>query len=112
MFRTAKNTWHPSPPAPARPACTTCHGTGWKLGNRGGAAQGGRCSCRPPYRLGKKRGEVGVSRRYEHCTLDIFRPQTVSQARALIEARRFAERFPGVERGLYLAGGPGVGKTH
>ena len=57
-------------------------------------------------------GRFRVPQKYAHCTLENFTPQNFSQVRALAEARKFAERFPDVERGLFLVGAPGLGKTH
>jgi DNA replication protein DnaC len=55
---------------------------------------------------------IKIPPRYEHCTLDSYGPLNFSQTRALAEARRFAERYPNVERGLIFVGGSGVGKSH
>jgi DNA replication protein DnaC len=55
---------------------------------------------------------IRIPPRYQECSLDSYLPSNFSQVRALSEARRFAERYPDVERGIMFAGGPGVGKTH
>jgi DNA replication protein DnaC len=55
---------------------------------------------------------IGVPPRHEHCSLDNFHPHNLSQIRALGEARRFVERYPGMSRGLMFVGTPGTGKTH
>jgi DNA replication protein DnaC len=63
-------------------------------------------------RLVRLKESVGIPQRYEHCSLDSFDPHNLSQIRALSEARKFVERYPGVSRGLFFTGAPGTGKTH
>jgi DNA replication protein DnaC len=71
-----------------------------------------RCSCRTLHRLVDLKERVRIPPRYQDCTLDSFTPSNFSQVRALSEARRFADKYPDVERGLMFAGGTGLGKTH
>jgi DNA replication protein DnaC len=63
-------------------------------------------------RLVDLKERVRIPARYQNCALDSFIPSNFSQVRALSEARRFADKYPDVERGLIFAGGTGVGKTH
>lgn len=54
-----------------------------------------------------------IPRRYEHCSLDVFKTYgNDSLEDALVRARKLADAFPVVDRGLFLLGPPGVGKTH
>ncbi len=107
-----KSTWRPAPPVPARIDCGTCHGTGWQLLPGPGAGFARRCPCRAQFNTDRLEAQVGIPPRYAHCTLANFEPRNFSQVRALAEARRFAERHPAVERGLFFVGSPGIGKTH
>ena len=50
--------------------------------------------------------------RYDHCTLDSYRPQTDLQRKALAVMRGFVDAYPAGERGLMFLGGCGVGMTH
>jgi DNA replication protein DnaC len=107
-----KSTWRASPPIAAQADCTLCQGTGWQLISVSGLSSARRCSCGILHRTVQLKEQVRIPQRYEHCTLDRYQPTTLSQARALEEARRFANRFPGVDRGLFFMGSPGTGKTH
>jgi DNA replication protein DnaC len=112
MFENPRPTWRPLEPAVARRDCHECGGTGWRLEVAAGQTVARRCECRLLCRSIRLKEELQIPARYEHCTLDAYRPQTLSQLRALRAARRFVERYPNVAGGLFIAGGPGVGKTH
>jgi DNA replication protein DnaC len=56
--------------------------------------------------------EARIPRRYQHCDFANFRDYSESLTRAKARATTLAEAFPAVERGLFLEGPPGVGKTH
>jgi DNA replication protein DnaC len=56
--------------------------------------------------------EARIPRRYQHCTLDNYTAYNEQLAKAQQHAARLAEGFPVVDRGLFLLGPPGVGKTH
>ncbi len=112
MQAQAKSTWRASPPVVAQEDCTLCQGTGWQLVSTGGRSRARRCPCGFLHRMVLLKERVRIPQRYEHCTLDEYHPATLSQARALSEARRFVERFPHLDRGLFFTGGPGSGKTH
>jgi DNA replication protein DnaC len=77
-----------------------------------GSSRARRCPCVALTRAVKLKEQIRIPQRYEHCTLESYQPQTLSQTHALAEAWRFAERFPQIERGLIFVGGHGVGKTH
>ena len=57
--------------------------------------------------------EARVPRRYQHCTLESFVTYPNEKLlNALARARRFADAFPVTDKGLFLVGPPGVGKSH
>lgn len=105
-------TWKPWPPDFAMENCTVCQGTGWQLLPMAGMSTARRCSCAALSHLLRLKERVRIPQRYENCSFDNFIPFHVSQARALEEARKFAERFPRSGPGLFLMGDAGVGKTH
>lgn len=112
MHPQTKSTWRASPPAFALDDCTICQGTGWQLVSISGSSRARRCPCRDMTWLARLKESIGIPRRYENCSLDNFNPLNLSQTRALSEARKFVERYPGMSRGLLFAGTPGTGKTH
>src|SRR5436305_7157053 len=101
-------------------ACPLCDDTGWRPVEETGATtvrsdparRVVRCEC---WRdgVGRQRlAESNIPKRYQHCTLANFTAYNPSLERAVAQARRVAESFPVVGRGLLLEGPPGVGKTH
>src|SRR5262249_40366508 len=96
-------------------SCPLCDDTGWKSAGDDSAAgprRVVRCDCWRD-RLGRERlAEAGIPKRYQHCTLANFAAYNESLERAAAQAKRLAEAFPVVGRGLFLEGQPGVGKTH
>ena len=91
--------------------CPLCDDTGWKpAGDRHERVV--RCDCWRE-KLGAKRlAEANIPKRYQHCTLGNFTAYNESLERAVAQAKRVADAFPDVSRGLFLEGQPGVGKTH
>jgi DNA replication protein DnaC len=55
---------------------------------------------------------ANIPKRYQHCTLDNFAAYNETLEKAVAHAKRVADAFPVVSRGLLLEGQPGVGKTH
>ena len=91
--------------------CPLCDDTGWKPADAAGSRVV-RCDCWRE-RLGRDRlAAANIPRRYEHCTVANFTSYNDSLDRAVAAARRIADAFPSVARGLFLEGQPGVGKTH
>src|SRR5215213_10119011 len=90
--------------------CENCFGTGTKLDPVKGAVP---CPCRNRDRYQKLLSAARLPRRYEKCSFANFNsaPGT-SQDNALLHAHKFANEYPGVERGLLFMGPAGVGKTH
>jgi DNA replication protein DnaC len=92
--------------------CEWCDDTGWKPVERGGVRTVTRCDCWRD-RVGRQRlTDANIPQRYRHCTIDSFAAYNESLERAADHARRVAEQFPVVPKGLFLEGQPGVGKTH
>jgi DNA replication protein DnaC len=92
-------------------SCPLCEDTGWKPAcDRPGRVV--RCDCWRE-NVGRQRlTAANIPKRYLHCTLGNFTAYNESLERAVTQARRVADAFPDVARGLFLEGQPGVGKTH
>ena len=96
----------------SRPLCPVCDDTGWKPLHEEGVRRVVRCDCWRAHVGQHRLGDANIPRRYEHCTLTNFSAYNESLEQAVAKARRIAEGFPIVDRGLLLEGPPGVGKTH
>jgi DNA replication protein DnaC len=71
-----------------------------------------RCDCWRE-NVGRQRlVDARIPKRYQHCTLGNFTAYNESLEKAVVQARRVADSFPVVNRGLLFEGQPGVGKTH
>jgi DNA replication protein DnaC len=93
--------------------CPLCDDTGWKPVEIDGRRGVVRCDCWRESLAERLLGEARIPKRYEHCTLDDFITyRNESLERALAQAMRLVSQFPVVDRGLFLLGPPGVGKTH
>jgi DNA replication protein DnaC len=92
--------------------CELCDDTGWKAIEVDGARRVQRCDCWREGLRAKMLAQAGIPPRYRKCDLDSFRDNNDSLASAVRKARRFAEAFPVVDRGLFFLGKPGLGKTH
>src|SRR5574341_1249778 len=94
-------------------ACPLCDDTGWKLVERDGARIAERCDCWRQAVSQKLVADARIPPRYRECDLDnIVLYPNEGLERAVAAARRFAQAFPVVEKGLFFNGPPGVGKTH
>lgn len=98
-------------PRDDQPPCSICNGTGWKAtGDDGRVSRG---DCWRETMSAKLIAAARIPRRYQHCDLGSFLTyDNTSLDDALGRSRRLAELFPVVDRGLFLLGPPGVGKTH
>ena len=100
--------------------CPLCDDTGWKpaedpadaISSGGAARRVVRCDCWRE-NVGRQRlADANIPKRYLHCTLGNFTAYNESLQKAVVQARRVADAFPVVSKGLLLEGQPGVGKTH
>jgi DNA replication protein DnaC len=94
-------------------ACARCDFTGWRPVERDGRRVVERCVCWEDGRATKLFHDARVPPRYARCDLDNFLLYPNERLNtAVLKARRFAEAFPAVQKGLCLIGPPGIGKTH
>jgi DNA replication protein DnaC len=93
--------------------CPICNGTGWKPFQDNDVERVTRCDCWRASQLKRVMAAAGVPARYRHCTLDnLLLYANEGLMNAVKTAKRFAEQFPVVEKGLFFIGPPGIGKTH
>lgn len=92
--------------------CPVCDGTGWKVVDADGVRRATRCDCWREQLTSRLFADARIPRRYQHCDLGNFRAYNESLSDAKARAVKLAEAFPVVDRGLFLEGAPGVGKTH
>jgi DNA replication protein DnaC len=93
--------------------CARCDDTGWRPVTRDGVRSVERCECWRDAATAHLVESARIPPRYARCSLQNF--VTYPNERllsALAHARRFAEAFPAVAKGLCLIGPPGIGKTH
>jgi len=93
-------------------SCPVCDGTGWKLVDVDGVRRATRCDCWREQLTSRLVTDARIPRRYQHCDFGNFRAYNESLRKAKARAVKLAEAFPVVDRGLFLEGQPGVGKTH
>jgi DNA replication protein DnaC len=94
-------------------ACARCEGTGWHRVVINGVPRVERCECWQDALTTKLLAEARIPPRYLRCDLDNFIVYANEKLQnAVRRARRFAEDFPAVSKGLLLTGPPGIGKTH
>jgi DNA replication protein DnaC len=92
-------------------SCPLCDDTGWKpAGDHPGRVV--RCDCWRETLSRRRLADANIPKRYLHCTLGNFTAYNESLERAVAQAKRVADAFPEVSRGMFLEGQPGVGKTH
>ncbi len=93
--------------------CDLCHDSGWKPVTIDGIARAVRCDCQRPQTIERALQHARIPPRYQRCDLDTFVIYPNEKlARTVAQARRFADAFPVVDKGLVLIGPPGIGKTH
>jgi len=93
--------------------CEICGGTQWRPVEKDGVRRVERCVCWQESVTTQMLGGARVPPRYAKCTLENFLVYPNEQLHAaLAQARRFADAFPAVQKGLCLIGPPGIGKTH
>ncbi len=93
--------------------CELCNDSGWKPVTKDGVVRAVRCECQRPQAIGRALQSARIPPRYQRCDLDSFVIYPNERLmRAMAQARRFADAFPVVDKGLLLNGPPGIGKTH
>jgi DNA replication protein DnaC len=92
--------------------CAICDDTTWKTITVDGILRVTRCDCVRESASVRLLGEARIPRRYQHCSFANYTAYNEQLTKALHQARRLAEAFPVIEKGLFLQGPPGVGKTH
>ena len=93
--------------------CPTCQDTRWKIVERDGVRRATRCDCWRAINTERLFADARIPRRYVHCSLDNFITYDNEKLqKAVVRARRFADAFPVVDKGLFLIGPPGIGKSH
>jgi DNA replication protein DnaC len=93
-------------------SCPLCNDTGWKPIEDNAVRRVVRCDCWRDNVARQRMEQARIPNRYQHCTLGNFTVYNESLEHAQTAARRVAESFPAVTRGLLMEGLPGVGKTH
>ena len=92
--------------------CGICDDTTWKTITVEGVPRVTRCDCVRQSSAARLLGDARIPRRYQHCDFENYTAYNEQLTKALQHAKRLAEAFPVVEKGLFLQGPPGVGKTH
>jgi DNA replication protein DnaC len=92
--------------------CPLCDGTGWRSIEADGVRRVERCDCWREAATAKALADARIPRRYHHCNLAGFRDYNERLKKAKAFAAKFVASFPVVDRGFFLLGPPGVGKTH
>ena len=93
-------------------ACTICDDTGWKSSVVDGVSRVTRCDCIRESTGERLLANARIPKRYDHCSFENFTAYNQTLKEALQYASQLADRFPVVEKGMFLLGQPGVGKTH
>lgn len=93
--------------------CPLCDDTGWKPVEFEGRRRVERCDCWRASLTDRVLADARIPRRYQHCDLDNFVTYgNESLQRAVAHAKRLVNAYPVADKGLFLLGPPGVGKTH
>jgi DNA replication protein DnaC len=94
-------------------ACDFCDDTGWKAVDIDGARRVVRCDCWRDGLATRLLEDARIPPRYRRCDLETFVTYPNEKLLGAVrQARRFAEEFPAIAKGLCLIGPPGIGKTH
>ena len=93
--------------------CSLCDDTGWKPVEMNGARRVERCDCWREGVTARMLDTARIPPRYRRCELEGFVTYPNEKLLGAVRlAKRFAEEFPSIGKGLCLIGPPGIGKTH
>src|SRR5829696_4962187 len=97
----------------ASPMCSLCDDTGWKPLDINGTRRVVRCDCWREGTTARLLDEARIPPRYRRCELEAFVTYPNEKLLGAVRlARKFADEFPAIPKGLCLIGPPGIGKTH
>jgi DNA replication protein DnaC len=93
--------------------CPLCDDTGWKPVDQNGVRRVVRCDCWRQQAAKQALAHANIPPRYQKCEFSNFLTYKNDRlVNAVAAAKRFAEKFPVVDKGLLIIGPPGIGKTH
>src|SRR6476646_8268451 len=93
--------------------CPLCDDTGWKPIEDAGVRRVVRCECWRQHAVEQALAHANIPPRHQKCEFSTFLSYKNDRLlNAVAAAKRFAEKFPVVDKGLLIIGPPGIGKTH
>lgn len=97
----------------ASPMCSLCDDTGWKPIDINGTRRVVRCDCWREGTTARLIDEARIPPRYRRCEIETFVTYPNEKLLGAVRvAKKFADEFPAIPKGLCLIGPPGIGKTH
>jgi DNA replication protein DnaC len=93
--------------------CELCDDTGWKPVVTNGTRRVERCDCWRDTVTARMLDEARIPPRYRRCELETFVTYPNEKLLGAVrQAKKFADEFPAINKGICLIGPPGIGKTH